>query len=46
MGWPKDEWQIFLMEFRKALKNRHIHSYFFIRYVYGQKPEDGAEGAA
>jgi hypothetical protein len=28
------------MEMRQALKNRDIHTYFFVRYVWGKKPED------
>ncbi|KAF7548443.1 hypothetical protein G7Z17_g7059 [Cylindrodendrum hubeiense] len=39
LGWPKDEYQIFLMDIRKALRNREIHSYFTVRVVYGRKPE-------
>ncbi|KAF5686217.1 methyltransferase [Fusarium denticulatum] len=26
--WPKDEYQVFLMQIRKALRNRKIHGYF------------------
>ncbi|KAF5543247.1 heat shock 70 kDa 12B [Fusarium phyllophilum] len=37
--WPKDEYQVFLMQIRKALRNRKIHGYFVVRYVYGRKPE-------
>uniref|UniRef100_A0A0D2Y9R6 Methyltransferase type 11 domain-containing protein n=1 Tax=Fusarium oxysporum (strain Fo5176) TaxID=660025 RepID=A0A0D2Y9R6_FUSOF len=37
--WPKDEYQVFLMGIRKALRNRKIHGYFVVRYVYGLKPE-------
>ncbi|EFX02118.1 methyltransferase type 11 [Grosmannia clavigera kw1407] len=32
------EFQIFLMEMRKALKDKNLHTYFTVRYVYGQKP--------
>ncbi|KAF4338324.1 hypothetical protein FBEOM_7789 [Fusarium beomiforme] len=39
LQWPKDEYQVFLMELRKALRNRKIHGYFVVRYVYGRKPE-------
>lgn len=39
MGWPKDEYQVFLMMMRKEIRSRKIHSYFYVRYVYGRKPE-------
>ncbi|KAJ9157361.1 Phosphoethanolamine N-methyltransferase 3-like protein 1 [Pleurostoma richardsiae] len=39
MGWPKEEYQVFLMSMRKVLKNKQIHGYFNLRYVYGRKPE-------
>ncbi|KAI1016176.1 hypothetical protein LB504_009297 [Fusarium proliferatum] len=39
LQWPKDEYQVFLMQSRKALRNRKIHGYFVVRYVYGRKPE-------
>lgn len=39
LQWPKDEYQVFLMGIRKALRNRKIHGYFVVRYVYGRKPE-------
>ncbi|KAF4958683.1 hypothetical protein FGADI_2233 [Fusarium gaditjirri] len=28
LQWPKDEYQVFLMQSRKALRNRKIHGYF------------------
>ncbi|KAH7142157.1 S-adenosyl-L-methionine-dependent methyltransferase [Dactylonectria macrodidyma] len=39
MGWPKDEYQVFLMGMRKALKNMRIHGYMNLRYVWARKPE-------
>ncbi|KAF4999055.1 hypothetical protein FDECE_11614 [Fusarium decemcellulare] len=39
MGWPEDEYQVFLMSFRKALKNKRYHGYMKLRYVWAQKPE-------
>ncbi|RTE84495.1 hypothetical protein BHE90_000860 [Fusarium euwallaceae] len=39
LKWPKDEFQVFLMQTRKAIRNRKVHSYFKVRYVYGRKPE-------
>lgn len=38
LGWPADEYQIFLMRTRQELKNKKIHSYLKVRYVYGRKP--------
>ncbi|EFX04697.1 methyltransferase type 12 [Grosmannia clavigera kw1407] len=34
----KAEYQVFLMELRKAVKDKRIHTYYTVRYVYGQKP--------
>lgn len=39
MNWPDDEYQIFLMEMRKALKNKRIHGYMHVRYIIARKPE-------
>ncbi|KAH8714422.1 S-adenosyl-L-methionine-dependent methyltransferase [Ilyonectria robusta] len=39
LNWPKDEYQIFLMGMRQALRNRKMHAYMKVRYVYGRKPE-------
>jgi hypothetical protein len=40
LGWPKDEYQVFLMSLRKVLKNKYIHAYMNLRYVYGRKPKE------
>lgn len=40
LQWPKDEYPDFLMEFRRrVLRNRKVHGYMSVRYVYGRKPE-------
>ncbi|KAL9563605.1 hypothetical protein ACKAV7_012273 [Fusarium commune] len=39
MNWPKDEYQVFLMNMRKAFKDKRIHGYMRVRYVYGRKPD-------
>ncbi|KAF7546087.1 hypothetical protein G7Z17_g8663 [Cylindrodendrum hubeiense] len=39
LNWPKDGYQIFLMGMRKALRNRRVHAYMKVRYVYGRKAE-------
>ncbi|KAF4495658.1 hypothetical protein FAGAP_8212 [Fusarium agapanthi] len=39
MNWPEDEYQVFLMNMRKAFKDKRIHGYMRVRYVYGQKTE-------
>ncbi|KAK7403536.1 hypothetical protein QQX98_010715 [Neonectria punicea] len=36
---PSDEYQVFLMDMRRVLRNRKIHGYMSVRYVYGRKPE-------
>lgn len=35
--WPKDEYQVFLMSLRRAIRNPKVHSYMTVRYVYGRK---------
>ncbi|KAJ4172271.1 hypothetical protein NW754_002462 [Fusarium falciforme] len=40
LQWPDDEYQVFLMSIRNAIRNRRIHSYFMVRYLYGRKPEE------
>jgi hypothetical protein len=39
LEWPMEEYERFLAELRQAMKNRAIHSYMKIRFVYGRKPE-------
>ncbi|KAH6984337.1 S-adenosyl-L-methionine-dependent methyltransferase [Ilyonectria sp. MPI-CAGE-AT-0026] len=39
MGWPKDEYQVCLMNMRKALNNKRYHAYLNLRYVYARKPD-------
>ncbi|KAM5377937.1 hypothetical protein ACJZ2D_004841 [Fusarium nematophilum] len=39
LQWPKDDYQMFLMSFRKYLRNRKVHGYMTVRYVYARKPE-------
>lgn len=40
LQWPKDEYPDFLMEFRRrVLRNRKVHGYMSVRYVYGRKSE-------
>ncbi|KAJ4250149.1 hypothetical protein NW762_011960 [Fusarium torreyae] len=40
LNWPKDEYQIFLMDMRKALRNKRVHCYMRVRYVYGRKEKN------
>ncbi|GKU09666.1 tam methyltransferase [Fusarium langsethiae] len=35
--WPRDEYQVFLMSLRRAIRNPKVHSYMTVRYVYGRK---------
>ncbi|RBR11203.1 uncharacterized protein FIESC28_09087 [Fusarium coffeatum] len=39
LQWPEDEYQVFLMEMRKFLRNRKVHPYMTVRYVYARKAE-------
>lgn len=45
LKWAHDEWQLFLVEMRKVLRNPRVHGYVKVRYVYGRKPE-GAGGSS
>lgn len=39
LQWSRDEYQVFLMMNRKELKDKSIHSYLKVRYLYGRKAE-------
>ncbi|RMJ07835.1 hypothetical protein BHE90_015994 [Fusarium euwallaceae] len=40
LGWPQDEYQVFLAKMRRIMRNtKSIHIYCKYKYVYGQKPE-------
>ncbi|EXK83574.1 hypothetical protein FOQG_12100 [Fusarium oxysporum f. sp. raphani 54005] len=39
LKWPSEEYQIFLMQVRKDLRNKKLHPYFKVRFVWGRKPE-------
>jgi hypothetical protein len=39
LKWPADEYQVFLMQVRKDLRNKNLHPYFRVRFVWGRKPE-------
>ncbi|QGJ00268.1 hypothetical protein CEK26_013336 [Fusarium fujikuroi] len=34
MNWPEDEYQVFLMNMRKAFKDKRIHGYMRVRYLF------------
>ncbi|SCO24183.1 related to methyltransferase [Fusarium fujikuroi] len=38
LGWPKDEYQVFLMDMRKALRDKKVHSYIRVRFINARKP--------
>ena len=38
LGWDANEYQVFLANTRKELRDPNIHPYFWVRYMYGQKP--------
>ena len=40
LGWSPQDVELFLMEVRKDLKNRKIHAYLPVHFVYGRKPEN------
>ncbi|KAF4964840.1 hypothetical protein FSARC_7268 [Fusarium sarcochroum] len=41
LKWPQSEYQLFLMEMRKALKDNSIHGYLYNRFITARKPEGG-----
>ncbi|KAK5662308.1 hypothetical protein OQA88_8214 [Cercophora sp. LCS_1] len=38
LKWPAEEYRPWIHEMRKALRNRRIHGYMFVRYVWARKP--------
>ncbi|KAF5008198.1 hypothetical protein FDECE_5531 [Fusarium decemcellulare] len=40
LKWPAEEYELFLMQVRKDLKNKKLHPYFRVRCVWGRKPEE------
>ncbi|KAM0221370.1 hypothetical protein ACHAQD_005274 [Fusarium lateritium] len=41
LKWPADEYQSFLTQVREDLRNKKLHPYFKVRFVWGRKPEEG-----
>ncbi|KAG5660131.1 hypothetical protein KAF25_003653 [Fusarium avenaceum] len=41
LKWPAHEYQIFLHQVRQDLRNKKLHPYFEVRFVWGRKPEQG-----
>lgn len=41
LGWTAEEIEVFLIDVRKSLMDRTIHSYFTFHVCYGQKPLEG-----
>lgn len=39
LQWPAAEYEMFLMQLRKDLRNKNVHAYFKVRFVIGRKPE-------
>ncbi|KAI1056118.1 hypothetical protein LB507_002429 [Fusarium sp. FIESC RH6] len=39
LGWSPEEVEVFLTKVRSDMKDRHIHAWWPIHVVYGQKPE-------
>ncbi|KAK2806173.1 hypothetical protein FQN50_005896 [Emmonsiellopsis sp. PD_5] len=45
LGWHPMEVQVHVAQVRNDARNKHIHSYYNMYIVYGQKPQDGPWGA-
>ncbi|CAI4215916.1 unnamed protein product [Parascedosporium putredinis] len=43
LGWTAQEVEVFLAGVRKDMMNVHMHTYYYIITVYGQKPEDAGD---
>lgn len=41
LGWSKSEIEVFLVDVRKAIQNRHVHAYLNLYTVTGRKPHLG-----
>ncbi|XEV01504.1 hypothetical protein FSHL1_006791 [Fusarium sambucinum] len=39
LGWPADEYQLFLMNMRKSLRDKKVHGYIRVRFINAPKPE-------
>lgn len=39
MGWTPEETKVFAAHVKKEWNNPKIHGYFWLRVVYGRKPE-------
>lgn len=40
LRWPAEEFEVFLMQVRQDIRNKHLHPYAKVRYVWGRKPEE------
>ena len=40
LGWSREELEVFLVQVRKDIEDKRIHSYMYVICVFGQKPED------
>jgi SAM-dependent methyltransferase len=43
LGWTRDKIEIFLVDVRKAVKNRYVHAYSNIHVVCGRRPSEEEE---
>jgi len=43
LGWSSQQVEVFLIDVRKDIKDRKIHNYWPIYFVYGRKPNAKAE---
>ena len=40
LGWSSEDVEVFMIEVRNDLKNRKIHAYWPIHFIYGRKPDN------
>ena len=38
LGWTREKTELFLVDVRKAIKDRHVHAYHRVHVVYGRRP--------
>ena len=43
LGWTRERIEFFLMDVRRAIKDRYVHAYGKIHVVYGRRPSDEEE---
>jgi SAM-dependent methyltransferase len=43
LGWTRERTEVFLIDVRKAMKNRYVHAYNKLHVIYGRRPSEEEE---